>query len=102
MAAADAEICRLRRYNRFGVHGEKEFARLNPRLECRPIFNHIRKHPTLALWRVDRAHRRVDGIRCGDAVAAGATNSFTATASSPPHPTPPPFQHSSGFHINEM
>jgi hypothetical protein len=49
MAAADAEICRRWRYYRFGVYREKEFARVNARLECRPVFNHIQKHPTLAL-----------------------------------------------------
>src|SRR6266851_1942424 len=102
MATADAEICRPWRYHRFGVYGEKEFARVNPRLECRPVFNHIYKHPTLAFWSVDRTQRGVDGIRRRDAVAALVKKGCVATAQRSEKFTHPRFKRFCAIHINEM
>src|SRR6266480_2332401 len=34
MIAADAEICRLWWYDRFGIYGKQEFARADSRLKC--------------------------------------------------------------------
>src|SRR5260370_9013787 len=80
MAAADAEICRPRRYHRFGIYGEKEFAWMNPGLKCRPVFYHIDKHPTLSFWIASGAQRGVDGIGIWDAVAAVVNKGCVATA----------------------